>query len=277
LVKRERLKALAAVATVMLAGAAPASTDQVARAQGVAKDPIFSTLQDVSAISPDNAWAVGDRRQASVCPTGTVIERWNGKSWTRVSSPDPGSSDSVLDGVSDVARDAAWAVGFYQVGSTARFRTMITAWNGKDWSKVASPDSAEPDNFLFDVASVSRSDAWAVGYDQASFTSRLRTLLLRWNGKTWVQGREPEPRSRQRLPVGRCRPVRAQRVGRRQYVRRAVPWNPRPVRPADPALERPDVDQSAEPGRQRGQQPPGRRDHLRSRCLGDRIFVSRKQ
>ena len=192
--KRERARAVAAVAAVIVVSAAPVSTGrQAAQAQGVAAGSVISTLPDVSALAPDSAWAVGYLAQTDVGPTVTVAEHWNGKSWTRVASPDPGSSDNVLDGVSDVARNAAWAVGFYQVGRTARFRTMIAAWDGKTWSKVASPDSPEPVNYLFDVASVSRSDAWAVGYDQASFSSRLRTLLLHWNGRTWSRVASPNP------------------------------------------------------------------------------------
>jgi hypothetical protein len=179
---------------VIVVGAAPVGTGlPAAQAQGVAAGSVISTLPDVSAIAPDSAWAVGYQAQTTVGPTVTVAEHWNGKSWARVASPDPGPSDNVLDGVSDVARNAAWAVGFYQVGRTARFKTMIAAWNGKTWSKVASPDSPEPDNYLFDVASVSRSDAWAVGYDQASLSSRLRTLLLRWNGRTWSRVASPNP------------------------------------------------------------------------------------
>ena len=102
--KRERVRALAALAMVIVVGAAPVSTGrQVARAQGVAKGPIVATLQGVSAISPDSAWAVGDQVQTTFGPTSTVIEHWNGTSWTRASSPDPGPSDSVLDGVSSAA------------------------------------------------------------------------------------------------------------------------------------------------------------------------------
>ena len=39
-------------------------------------------------------------------------------------------------------------------------------------------------HFLYGVAATSASNAWAVGR-AASLTGPTRTLILRWNGKTW--------------------------------------------------------------------------------------------
>lgn len=69
------------------------------------------------------AWAVGyagDR---------TLIERWNGTAWTRVSSPSPPGADD-LAGVTAVSSRDAWAVGQSGPG-----KILIVARNGMVWKR----------------------------------------------------------------------------------------------------------------------------------------------
>jgi hypothetical protein len=74
-------------------------------------------LNGIAAVSASNIWTVGDYR-SSFDPMGpyfTLIEHWNGSSWSVVRSPSPGSLASDLVAVARVpAARSIWAVGFMQ-------------------------------------------------------------------------------------------------------------------------------------------------------------------
>jgi hypothetical protein len=64
---------------------------------------------------------------------------------------------------------------------------MILHWNGTSWSQVPSPQNAAGSTFLYDVAAVSATNAWAVGYG----TSPGGAFVARWNGSTWSAAPAP--------------------------------------------------------------------------------------
>ena len=163
------------------------------RVAAAAKASALATLPDVSASSPRGGWAVGDEARALAGPTETVIDRWNGRFWARVRSPDPGSSDNFLIGVRAVSRDLAWAVGGYEVGRTSRVRTLVLRWDGRTWSRVKSSSPGTAFSGLWDVTATTPSDAWAVGFYQRSSASPFRTLILHWNGARWARVISPDP------------------------------------------------------------------------------------
>lgn len=75
-----------------------------------------NTLYGATAISDSNVWAVG----TSVDSNGnhqTVIEQWNGTSWSIVSSPDPGKGNNILVGVAATSANDVWAVGGFDNGN----------------------------------------------------------------------------------------------------------------------------------------------------------------
>jgi hypothetical protein len=88
-------------------------------------------LQSVTAFSATDAWAVGDY-STSEATEYTLIEHWNGRTWTRVPSPNPGgrNSPSGLTGVAGVTPSSIWAVGSYGMGS-ARSPSTGTAGRGR--------------------------------------------------------------------------------------------------------------------------------------------------
>jgi hypothetical protein len=79
----------------------------------------------------------------------------------------------------------AWAVGY--AGGVGTFRTMVQRWNGSRWTVTRSPSSSSADNVLFGVDTLSRTDAWAVGYDLHVTPNALyhQALTEHWNGHTW--------------------------------------------------------------------------------------------
>jgi hypothetical protein len=108
-----------------------------------------SKLNDVDALSSSDAWAVGAR--AIVYGLGTtsktLIERWNGSTWSIVPSPNPSTGENRLDDVVALSPTDAWAVG-----------TTTLHWTGSSWVTVANPCGP-----LSAITAVSARDLWAVG------------------------------------------------------------------------------------------------------------------
>jgi len=155
-----------------------------------------SALYGVAAVSATSSWAVGAATDDGVV-TQTLIERWNGASWRRVFSPNPGGAPGVssLAGVAGYSRSSAWAVGSYITSNIIEpmfYQTLIEHWNGKAWRQTASPSPGHADSFLLGVAVSSRSSAWAVGaYEDDN--GYAQTLIEQWNGTSWTQVPSPNP------------------------------------------------------------------------------------
>ena len=148
----------------------------------VVPSPSGGSLWGVAAVSESSVWAVGTIG-SQLNTTQTVIEHWNGSSWSVVKSPNPGSIINSLYGVAAVSATNIWAVGYY-VQTSGVTQTLIEHWNGTQWSVVKSPSPASVNNELFGVAAVSASNIWAVGF-AASNSSAQTTLIEHWNGTQW--------------------------------------------------------------------------------------------
>ncbi len=147
-------------------------------------------LFGVAAVNSDDAWAVG-YRSGSTART-TLIEHWNGRSWSVEPSPNPTGSESELYGVAATGNRNAWAVGVYRSGRTiGSQRTLIEHWNGRSWKVQPSPNGNR-DSLLNDIAASSASDAWAVGtYNNSSGAEK--TLTEHWDGQRWSISPSPNP------------------------------------------------------------------------------------
>ncbi len=147
-----------------------------------------SVLSGVSAHAADDAWAVGSFTRSNNL-VRTLVEYWDGSSWTRIKSPNAGQpAGGDLAGVAALAADDVWAVGGF--GQGAPGRTLIEHWDGTAWSIVPSPNKGPFPNALSDVAAIAPDDIWAVG---TWFTKAFddRTLTLHWDGTAWT--RVPSP------------------------------------------------------------------------------------
>lgn len=196
---RERLAFITAAAMVFsgMTIASPALAAAQA-ATGCRTTVAGGTLTDVAASSPSNAWAVGYYPPVPTVQTltddQTLIEHWNGSTWCKVASPDPGGAarENQLLAVAVTSPSNAWAVGYY-INASYVSKTLVEHWNGHSWRQVASPDPAAPGmgNQLNDVAATSATDAWAVGtYVNTSHVGR--SLLLHWNGSRWRVAPSPD-------------------------------------------------------------------------------------
>jgi len=161
--------------------------------QPVAALPDGGSFSGVAALSPSNAWAVGETGLNSE-GTGqrTLIEHWDGTSWTRVASPDqPGASAGYLRQVTVIAAGNAWAVGAATMPD-GRIRTLTAFWDGRRWRQVPSPTPGG-DAELLGVTASWRHNIWAVGMTSPSGCGPCRTLIMHWNGVRWKVLPSPNP------------------------------------------------------------------------------------
>ncbi len=149
-------------------------------------------LNGVSTVSGRDAWAAGFAGKPAAGQFATLILHWNGTAWSSVASPDPGKTDSFLQGVSATANGSAWAVGSYSRGNT--LRTLVLKWNGTAWAQVksASPAPSGRYNLLDGVSAIGQGHAWAVGNNPNLITGPGQTLVLQWNGTFWPRVPSPD-------------------------------------------------------------------------------------
>jgi hypothetical protein len=126
-----------------------------------------SRLNGVAAISPGDAWAVGDG-----------IQHWDGSHWKMVpGAVFPGSDADTFFGVAAIAANDVWAVGGQPPqGCGDTQPALIEHWNGSTWSVIPNT----PDGVLYSISALSSTEIWAVGTKFGD-----TPLILHWNGKQW--------------------------------------------------------------------------------------------
>src|SRR5205807_1458509 len=108
----------------------------------------------------------------------SLIEHWDGSVWSIV-SPNVSPNDNYLQAISARTPTDIWAVGYYRTGTGTPFQTLILHYNGTQWTQSPTPPGpGTAENYLYGVAYVSATDAWAVGYYSNS-TNIYQTLTLR--------------------------------------------------------------------------------------------------
>ena len=157
-------------------------------------------LFGVSCVSATSCKAVGEYVKVDVWQT--LIESWNGTTWSVSSSPNkPGNGDH-LNGVSCVSATSCQAVGFYANDSDYD-RTLVESWNGSRWSltpspsitsvipvtppKPGQPTTVPSNDFLYEVSCVSATSCEAVG----QYSGGDQALIEFWNGSTWSVSPSP--------------------------------------------------------------------------------------
>jgi hypothetical protein len=165
---------LCAVVEVIPTGsalAAPCHWVEVPGAGGVAD------LQDVSALAPDDVWAVG-----SDVSTGQAITwHWAGSDWSAV--PNPSLAGARLLAVTGVSSDDVWAVGSVD-GKHGTVVALAEHWDGTVWTRFPTAVSGAGNDFLVAVSAISSDDVWAVGYTSAP-PATDQALAEHWDGAHW--------------------------------------------------------------------------------------------
>lgn len=153
-----------------------------------------STLLDVAALSPTDAWAVGswtDRIDSEhLTPSPPLIEHWDGTAWTEVPSPDLGEGEGgALNTVVAISPSDVWAAGD-QDHAAGETTSLIEHWDGSAWNVVPGP--AQPEHTSMSIGDLARvpgtSTLWGVGSivstEQPPAFIR-QPIAARWDGGAW--------------------------------------------------------------------------------------------
>jgi len=142
-------------------------------------------LSGVSYVSPSETWAVGNVGTAQR-PNQTLTELYNGSAWSVVPSPNQGTGNNALNGVSMIP-GAGWAVGYAQV--SGKYQPLALGWDGTQWS-MASTGMFPSDALLTGVDTLADGSAWAVGFQRTGAGTR-QTLIEQESGGTWTPVASP--------------------------------------------------------------------------------------
>jgi hypothetical protein len=146
-----------------------------------------SILYSVTCTSTSDCTGVG--AQWSYLPSGngtyqTIVDHWDGRSWSVVTSPNTASDqDNILSSVACASASDCWAV-----GSSGNYgQALVERWDGTSWSIVTVPQVG---SILNAVTCLSTSDCWAAG-PYYTPNPPARTLLMHWDGAAWTKVSSP--------------------------------------------------------------------------------------
>jgi len=150
-----------------------------------APGPAGGFLTGISCVNSSECWASGSVISSAGFADGTLMETWNGTTWSTVATPTPdGSEGDILDAVSCLSADQCWTVGASGSpgggGSDGTTNGFIDNWNGTSWSVEPSPNVTSL-SLLVSVTCSRGVDCWAVGAasvdPQNGGSPGLRTLV----------------------------------------------------------------------------------------------------
>jgi hypothetical protein len=135
---------------------------------------VANYLYDLALAGPTDVWAVGYQysRSGLVVP---FLLRWDGKEWHTMTGPQVDSDYVVLNSVSATSEADVWVAGINRQPDRSN-KSLVSRWDGKEWSAVAAPGNGASTNNLKSIAALSPTSAWAVGYHDLA--GRLTSTLV---------------------------------------------------------------------------------------------------
>jgi hypothetical protein len=117
---------------------------------------VADQLNAVVALAPNNVWAVGSSFKVEHSASLTLIEHFDGSSWTVVPSPNVGPVNSNqsnrLFGITALSENDIYAFGsFFAASGSGHQMTLVLHWDGSAWSILPSPNPTTKGGFLSDV------------------------------------------------------------------------------------------------------------------------------
>ena len=155
----------------------------------------------LSCVTGSDCWAVGavNAPGGNGGPDGTLVEHWDGTSWSVVPSPTPvgpGVAGAFLQGVSCTSSSNCVAVGFATDQNGENLNALIEQWNGAAWNIVPGAVTGQPFDQLSTVQCLDADDCWAVGnagpnQQNPNFLPNFpgavgdQGLIEHWDGASW--------------------------------------------------------------------------------------------
>jgi hypothetical protein len=141
-------------------------------------------LYAVTAVSSNEVFATG-QQSGTAFPSTMLVEQWNGKSWSALSTPaDPGSSDLPLGAT---ATSSTVSVVGDRESSTAPYTTFVAAGappNGV--GIVGTPDVGTGENDLFAATTAADGSTWAAGWEIDPSSLVHSTLIEQGSAGVWT-------------------------------------------------------------------------------------------
>ena len=154
--RRLQLAIPIALALVLAAATASAAATWT-RVASPNRGTVASALQDVTTVpGSTTAWAVGYSYDNNVAAYRTLVERYNGTSWSIVASPNGSTTGySQLNRVDATAANNVWALGY-----DTQSGNLLERYNGTSWSRLTATSSVS----LRGLDVVGTNEAWFAGY-----------------------------------------------------------------------------------------------------------------
>jgi hypothetical protein len=164
----------------------------------------YDSFNSVTCTSASNCWTVGFAGPNAVSfgflpstlPNAvgdeSLIEHWDGASWTVVGAPAAGAYLSAVDCSSS---SDCWTVGATMDANGNPSTTLVDFWDGTSWTTVPSPNPTTPGNLLTSVTCLDAHQCWATGATDAVTGQNQNTspgpFVEAWDGTAWSI--EPSP------------------------------------------------------------------------------------
>jgi hypothetical protein len=151
-------------------------------------------LHAVSCASPTTCFAVGVWQPGSLQSASTLIERWNGTTWTITTSPNSSAGNwNALQGVSCASATSCVAVGSVQDFDLTFSHSLVERWNGTLWAVVASANQVSSTETILDgVSCPTTTSCFAVGVSRPTTTSgRITTVVEHSTGGAFTLQASP--------------------------------------------------------------------------------------
>lgn len=141
-----------------------------------------SQLLGIAALSDSNVWAVGNFSTSNTSlGNRTLIEHFNGASWSVIPSPNPSQEGDNLTAVTAIASNNVWAVGYFENNLESDILPLVEHFNGSVWSVVTAGVPTTGAIFVNGITAISSTDIWAVGESGNGPTN----FEMHWNGTKW--------------------------------------------------------------------------------------------
>jgi hypothetical protein len=164
---RLRLTAILFTLAVILSVAPAQAAATWTRVASPNRGTVASALQDVAMVpGTSTAWAVGYYYDSNLAAYRTMTQRFNGTSWSIVSSVNASATGySQLNRVDATSTSNVWAIG-----------SLVERYNGTNWVAMSSPAGVA----LRGLDVVSPSEVWVAGYAGSAAT------VSQWKNGIWT-------------------------------------------------------------------------------------------
>ena len=136
----------------------------------------------VKALATDDVYAVGQQAGATF-PNQALVEHWDGKAWSVVSSPADASASALPLGVTATSSTLTF-VG-EQESDTAPYTTYVAAGSPGAESIQSTPNAGTGENDLFAATTAADGSTWAVGWDINTTSGNHDPLILQGKNGVW--------------------------------------------------------------------------------------------